>query len=123
MVTAETHKLGKADGKQWEPLDCGMRVAAFQSPSPSPSPPGEGVARGHWGRRNARNNEKAKLGRINRQARGIKMDQGQSQMKAQAVRSRLARTNLHFSGAPWMRPNAEGMNGKAKGLRDRNTCF
>ena len=25
MVTAETHELGKADGQQWEPLDCGMQ--------------------------------------------------------------------------------------------------
>ena len=41
-------------------------------------------------------------------------------------RQRLARTCLDFSRAGWMRGKAERMNGKAKGLRDRNTfltCF
>jgi hypothetical protein len=48
---------------------------------------------------------------------------GPARIKAQAVGSRLARTNLHFGRARWMRGNAERMNGKAKGLNDRNTFF
>src|SRR5713226_1326267 len=80
-------------------------------------------ARGHGGLRNARNNQMAKRMRNERQSRGIKLDQGQFQVKAQVVRSRLARTSLDFGRARWMRGNAERMNGKAKGLHDRNTCF
>src|SRR2546428_5203061 len=38
-------------------------------------------------------------------------------------RQRLARTNLDFGRARWLRENAERMNGKAKGLSDRNTFF
>jgi hypothetical protein len=39
---------------------------------------------------------------------------------AQAVGSKLARTNLDFGHARWMRGNAQWMYGKAKGLR---ACF
>jgi len=41
----------------------------------------------------------------------------------QAVGSRLARTNLDLGRGRWMRGGSEQMNGKAKGLSDRNTCF
>src|SRR5229473_4589993 len=41
----------------------------------------------------------------------------------QAVGANLARTNLDLGRARWMRGNAERMNGKAKCLSDRNTCF
>ena len=41
----------------------------------------------------------------------------------QAVGSRLARTNLDFGRGSWLRGNAERMNGQAKDLSDRNTCF
>ena len=39
----------------------------------------------------------------------------------QAVGANLARTNLDLGRARWMRGNAERMNGKTKGLSDRNT--
>src|SRR5260370_40619758 len=45
---------------------------------------------------------------------------GPARIKAQAVGSRLARTNLDFGRARWMRRNVERMNGQAKGLR---ACF
>ena len=35
----------------------------------------------------------------------------------------MARRNLEFGRARWIRGNAERMNVKAKGLSDRNTCF
>src|SRR6266568_6650364 len=41
----------------------------------------------------------------------------------QAVGSRLARTSLDFGRGRWMRGDSERMNGKVKGLGDRNTCF
>src|SRR5437899_6874595 len=41
----------------------------------------------------------------------------------QAVGSRLARTNLDFGRGSWLQGNAERMNGQAKDLSDRNTCF
>src|SRR6266853_2267104 len=41
----------------------------------------------------------------------------------QALGSRLARTNLDFGRACWMRGNAQRMNAKGKGLSDRNTFF
>src|SRR5258708_39168501 len=44
-----------------------------------------------------------------------------AQIKAQAVRSKVARTNLEFGRAGWLRGNAEWMNGNSKGLSDRNT--
>jgi hypothetical protein len=46
---------------------------------------------------------------------------GPARIKAKAVGSKLARTNLDFGRARWMRRNAERMNGKAEGLGDRNT--
>src|SRR6266851_124679 len=48
---------------------------------------------------------------------------GPARIKAQAVRSRLARTILDWARARWMRRNVERMNGQAKGLSDSNTCF
>src|SRR6266849_2126081 len=48
---------------------------------------------------------------------------GPARLKAQAVRPKLARTNLHFGRARWMRGNAERLNGKAKGSNDCNTFF
>ena len=48
---------------------------------------------------------------------------GPARLKAQAVRSKLAPTNLHFGRARWRRGNAERLNGNAKGLNDRNTFF
>ncbi len=39
----------------------------------------------------------------------------------QAVGANLARTNLDLGRARWTRRNAQRMNGKAKGLSDRNT--
>jgi hypothetical protein len=51
------------------------------------------------------------------------MDQGRFKIKAQAVGSSLARTKLDLGRARWMRRNVEWMNGKAKGLSDRNTFF
>ena len=42
---------------------------------------------------------------------------------AQAVGSRLARTNLDLGRGRWMRGGSERMNGQAEGLSDRNTCF
>jgi hypothetical protein len=41
----------------------------------------------------------------------------------QAVGSKLARTDLDLGRAGWRGGNAERMNGKAKGLSDRNTCI
>src|SRR5438445_354144 len=41
----------------------------------------------------------------------------------QAVGANLARTKLDLGRARWTRGNAERMNGKAKGLSDRNTFF
>jgi hypothetical protein len=35
----------------------------------------------------------------------------------------LARTKRDLGRARWLRGNAKRMNGKAKGLSDRNTCF
>ncbi len=46
-----------------------------------------------------------------------------AQIKAQAVRSKVARTSLEFGRAGWMQGDAERMNGKAKGSSDRNTFF
>ena len=48
---------------------------------------------------------------------------GPARTKAQAVGSKLARTSVDFGRARWMRGNAGRMNGKAKGLSDRNPCF
>ena len=45
---------------------------------------------------------------------------GPARIKAQAVGSTLARTNLDFGRARWMRGNAERINGQAKDLSDRN---
>jgi hypothetical protein len=42
---------------------------------------------------------------------------------AQAVGSRLSRTKLDLGRGRWMPGNAERMNGKAKGLNERNTFF
>jgi hypothetical protein len=39
----------------------------------------------------------------------------------QAVATRLARTKLDLGRGRWMPGNAERMNGKAKGLNERNT--
>src|SRR6266704_2612770 len=39
----------------------------------------------------------------------------------QAVATRLARTKLDWGRGRWMPGNAERMNGKAKGLNERNT--
>jgi len=77
--------------------------------------------------------EKAKLGvasslypRIVRNARNgderTRPDQSQSN-QIRPNQSGLARTNLHFGRARWRRGNAERLNGKAKGLNDRNTFF
>src|SRR6266849_9735462 len=41
----------------------------------------------------------------------------------QAVGSRLARTNLDLGRGRWIRGGSERMNGQAKDLSDRNTCF
>jgi hypothetical protein len=41
----------------------------------------------------------------------------------QAVGANLARTNLDFGRARWLRGNAERMNGQAKDLNERNTFF
>src|SRR6266852_2639264 len=41
----------------------------------------------------------------------------------QAVGSRLARTKLDLGRGRWIRGGAERMNGQAKDLSDRNTCF
>src|SRR6266851_2777734 len=41
----------------------------------------------------------------------------------QAVEANLARTKLDLGRARWTRRNAQRMNGKAKGLSDRNTFF
>ena len=49
--------------------------------------------------------------------------QGQFRINAQAVRSKLRRTNLGFGQGRWMRGNAKRMNGQAKCLSDRNTSF
>src|SRR6266852_8174079 len=95
--------------------ECGMRFGGLSPPSPRPSPPGEGAGggtrhagagHGHYlGLRNARNNEKAKPMRNDRQANPnpTKSDQIKSnqtkpdqQIKAPAVRSHLARTNRDF---------------------------
>ena len=75
------------------------------------------------GLRNARNIERAKPVRHDRQPRGIEVNQGRFKGQAPAVRSRLARTNLDLGRARWMRGNAERMNGKAKCLSDRNTFY
>jgi len=104
MRRAETHKRGKADGKRREA-------------------PKAGAARGHGGLRNARNNEKAKPVRNDRLSKGIQTDQAHFKIKAEAVRAKLARTNLDIGRARWRQGKAERMNGKAKGLSDRNTCF
>jgi len=79
--------------------------------------------------RNRRNNEKrTKSDQVNR----IKSDQikanptqknGPARIKVRAVGSKLARRNLDFGRARWIRGNAERMNVKAKGLSDRNTFF
>jgi hypothetical protein len=82
-----------------------------------------GRGAGPSGSRNARNNEKAKPVRNDRQPRGNEMNQGQFQGKAQAVRSKLARTGLDLGGAGWVGGNAERMNAKAKCLSDRNTFY
>src|SRR5712691_1259941 len=41
----------------------------------------------------------------------------------QAVGSRLARTELDLGRGRWIRGGSERMNGQAKDLSDRNTCF
>src|SRR5713101_8016778 len=41
----------------------------------------------------------------------------------QAVGANRARTNLELGRGRWLRGNAERMNGQAKCLSDRNTCF
>src|SRR6266446_744610 len=41
----------------------------------------------------------------------------------QAVGSKLARTKFDLGRRRWMPGNAERMNGKAKCLNERNTCF
>jgi hypothetical protein len=46
---------------------------------------------------------------------------GPARIMAQAVRSKLARTDLDLGRARCRRGNAERMNGKTKGLSDRNT--
>jgi len=46
---------------------------------------------------------------------------GPARIKARAVGSKLARTDLDLGRARCRRGNAERMNGKAKGLSDRNT--
>jgi hypothetical protein len=48
---------------------------------------------------------------------------GPVRIKAQAVGSKLARTDLDLGRGRWTRGNDERMNGKAKGLSDRNTFF
>src|SRR5713226_914927 len=48
---------------------------------------------------------------------------GPARIKAQAVGSRLARTKLDLGRTRCMRGNAERMNGKTKGLCDRNTFY
>jgi hypothetical protein len=46
-----------------------------------------------------------------------------NQTKSDQNRTGLARTNLDVGRASWMHGNAQRMNGKAKGLSDRNTFF
>ena len=53
----------------------------------------------------------------------IAADQGRFKIQAQAVGPKLARTDLDLGRACCMRGNAEWMNGKTKGLSDRNTFF
>ena|SRR6266853_3307087 len=88
-----------------------------------------GATRGHRGMRNRRNNEKrTKSDQVNR----IKSDQIKSnpaqqnrpvRVTVRAVGSKVARRNLEFGRARWIRGNAERINGDAKGLSGRNTCF
>jgi len=107
----------------------------------------EGAAGGHWGRagrqkaKGSRQSEAAGAGRGQwrrpRRTRGIKVDQTKSdqiqpsptkkngpvRVTVRAVGSKVARRNLEFRRARWIRGNAERMNGNAKGLSGRNTCF
>src|SRR5229473_128610 len=88
-----------------------------------------GAARGHWRRRKGRNDEeRTKPAQVNQ----TKSDQikpnptksnGPARIKAQAVGSKMARTDLDLGRARCMRGNAERMNGKTKGLSDRNTFY
>ncbi len=48
---------------------------------------------------------------------------GPARIKARAVGSKLARTNLDLGRARWLRGNADWMNGNANCLSDRNTFF
>jgi hypothetical protein len=48
---------------------------------------------------------------------------GPARIKAQAVGSTLARANLGFGRARWLRGNAERMDGKTRSLSERNTYF
>src|SRR5713101_1023145 len=48
---------------------------------------------------------------------------GPARIKARAVGSKLARTNLDLDRARWRRGNAERMNGNDNCLSDRNTYF
>src|SRR5713226_7282174 len=56
---------------------------------------------------------------------GLASDGGSADAPAcgQAVGARLVRTNLDLGRARWTRRNAQRMNGKAKGLNERNTFF
>ncbi len=48
---------------------------------------------------------------------------GPARIKARAVGSKMARTDLDLGRARCLRGNAEPVNGKANGLSDRNTFF
>jgi len=88
-----------------------------------------GATRGHRRMRNRRKDEKrTRSDQVNR----IKSDQikpnptkknGPARIKARAVGSKLSWMNLDVGRARCMQANADWMNGKAKGLSDRNTFF
>src|SRR5713226_2982524 len=88
-----------------------------------------GATRGHRRMRYGRNDEeRTKSDQVNR----IKSDQiksnptqknGQARIKARAVGSKLARTNLDVGRARCMQANAKRVNGNANCLGDRNTFF
>src|SRR6266851_1121872 len=98
-----------------------------------------GAAHGHWGRRKARNDEeRTKPAQVNQtKSNQIKPNQpksnqikpnptkknGPARINAQAVGSKMARTDLDLGRARCMRGNAERMNGKTKGLSDRSTFY
>jgi hypothetical protein len=122
MQTRQMRNAGAARGHYEQP-NRGLRIGELKPPSPLPSPPRAGVLRAANGGNGGEQGGSTSIKPNQTGSSPIKTEQGQFKLKAQAVGSNLAGTNLHFGRARWRRGNAERLNGKAKGLNDRNTCF